>query len=649
MTAIIVLGPSGLATARRITAALPGATIHGLAARIADADCSFTQAAPHLRDLFDAGEAIVGICAAGILIRALAPLLANKRADPPVVAVAEDGSVAVPLLGGHCGANDLARRIAAALGGVAAITTAGDLRLGLALDDPPPGWRLAEGSAVKEVTAALLAGEPVALEVDAAAADCGWLAGARFGATGERRVCVTDRAVPATAGSVVLHPATLALGIGSERGADAGEAIALARRCLEEAGLAARSVACIVSIALKAAEPAIHALAEDLGVPARFLQAEALLAETDRLTSRPEVVFRETGCYGVAEGAALAAVGSAGRLVVAKTRSRRATCAIARSPCILDSAEIGRARGRLAIIGIGSGDAAGRTIEAETALREAKDLVGYGLYLDLLGRLVEGKILHRSVLGAETERARLALDLAASGRSVALVSSGDAGIYAMASLVFELIERERNADWERIEIVGVPGVSAMQSAAARFGAPLGHDFCAISLSDLLTPWPVIERRLSAAAEGDFVVALYNPVSRRRRSQLARARDILLGHRPAQTPVAIARNLGRGGEETRLTTLGALDPGEVDMLSIVLVGSTATRRVERPDGGAWLYTPRGYAAKVERATAPGDVPPPQPSPALRRGREKTRVTTPSPTNVGEGRGGGSPSLSGRKRS
>jgi cobalt-precorrin 5A hydrolase/precorrin-3B C17-methyltransferase len=167
----------------------------------------------------------------------------------------------------------------------------------------------------------------------------------------------------------------------------------------------------------------------------------------------------------------------------------------------------------------------------------------------------------------------------------------------MATLVFELIERGRRADWARVEVTGLPGVSAMQVAAARAGAPLGHDFCAISLSDLLTPWPVIERRLQAAAAGDFVVALYNPVSQRRRSQLAAARRILLAARPAETPVVLGRNLGRAGESLRVTSLGALDPEEVDMLTVVLIGASTTRAVARPDGGSWVYTPRGYGAKA----------------------------------------------------
>jgi cobalt-precorrin 5A hydrolase/precorrin-3B C17-methyltransferase len=302
-------------------------------------------------------------------------------------------------------------------------------------------------------------------------------------------------------------------------------------------------------------------------------------------------VFRATGCWGVAEGAALAAVGPAGSLVVSKQRSRRATCAIARAPGPIDASAIGFPRGRLAIVGIGPGDPAWRTPEADRLLAGSSDLVGYSLYLDLLGAAASGKTRHESPIGAETERVRLALDLAAAGRQVALVSSGDAGIYGLAALAFELLDRERRRDWHAAEIVVAPGVSAMQAAAARLGAPLGHDFCAISLSDLMTPWAVIRDRLAAAAQADFVVALYNPRSARRAGLLGEAAAILLGYRPPETPVAIARNLGRAGETVSIVALGELAAAAVDMLSLVIVGNRQTRRVAGDP--ARLYTPRGY--------------------------------------------------------
>src|SRR6266404_5094077 len=597
--AIVVLGPAGAALGRRLRTALPGARLHGPRAHRGDWpddwpddwDEIYDRASLHIARLFEAGQPIIGLCASGILIRSVAPLLAAKRQEPPVVAVAEDGSVVVPLIGGHRGANAVARAVAELTGGTAAITTAGDLRLGLALDEPPPGWRIANPEKVKSVATALLRGDPASLIEEVAGAE--WLrAGTiRWTEGGKERVVVTDHEVGPDADVLVFHPPILALGIGCERGYAAEEIAELARSALAEAGLARGAVAAIVSIELKLGEPGIHALAAELGVPARFFAVPDLLAETPRLSERSEAVFRATGCWGVAEGAALTAVGRDGVLVVPKRKSERATCAIARAPEPIAANAIGRSRGRLAIIGIGPGDPAWRTPEASAALARASDVVGYGLYLDLLGRAIDGKKRHASAIGEEEARVRLALDLAAEGRSVALVSSGDSGIYGLAPLVFELLDRAPKPEWRSVELLVCPGLSALQAAAARAGAPLGHDFCAISLSDLLTPSDTIRARLEAAAAADFVIALYNPRSARRQARLAEAADILLHHRPPQTPVFIARNLGRGGEEQHIVALSELAGADIDMLTLVLVGSSRTRRI---DGNPpYLYTPRGY--------------------------------------------------------
>jgi cobalt-precorrin 5A hydrolase/precorrin-3B C17-methyltransferase len=559
--AIVVLGPGGAALGRRVRDLLPDAQLHGPLSAPGDWDEAYDRVIPHIAELFAAGRPIIGLCASGILIRAVAPLIDDKRVEPPVVALAEDGSVAVPLLGGHHGANAIARALAEAFGGVAAITTAGDLRLGITLDEPPPGWQIANPERVKPVAAALLAGRSVALIEEAPGG--GWLraGSAEWAESAELKVIVTDRAVPDDTHALVFHPPVLALGIGCERGCSAEEIAGLAHDTLAEAGLAAGAVAAIVSIELKAGEPGIHALAQSLGVPARFFSAERLLAETDRLTVRSEAAYRATGCWGVAEGAALAATGPEGTLVLTRRQSRRATCALARAPRPIDPTAIGRPRGKLAVIGIGPGDPAWRTPEANTLIAASEDIV------------------------------RLALDLAASGRSVALVSSGDAGIYGLAALAFETLDRADRRDWSAVEIVVAPGISAMQAAAARVGAPLGHDFCAISLSDLLTPWEAIRARLEAAASADFVIALYNPRSARRTTQLAEAAAMLLAQRSPETPVVIARNLARPGESHRIVRLGELAEADVDMLSLVLVGNSQTRVI--PGDPPRLYTPRGY--------------------------------------------------------
>jgi cobalt-precorrin 5A hydrolase/precorrin-3B C17-methyltransferase len=597
-TAIVMLGPSGLEVAKRVAATIPDADLYGPSQRMSAEPglIPYRNCASTLRDLFAGGRPIVALCSSGIVIRILAPLLADKQSEAPVIAVAEGGSAVVPLLGGHHGANRLARRIAAALGCPAAITTAGDARFQLALDDPPTGWRVLNPETAKPIVSALLEGCDVGLTVEAG--EPAWLTagGASFADRGELEVRVTERADPGSATRLVIHPKVLALGVGCERGAEPDETIALVTRTLARHDLAPGAIACVVSLDLKAAEPAIHALAAQLGAPARFFPARRLEAETPRLANPSAEVFALTGCHGVAEGAALAAVGPEGELVVAKTKSARATCAIARASAPLDPDRVGRPQGRLAIVGLGPGSADWRSPEASALLDDAEDWVGYAGYLDLITSPPWRRVRrHGFALGEEEARVRRALDLAAGGRRVALISSGDPGIYAMAALAFELLERGEEPAWQRVAVLVSPGISALQAAAARAGAPLGHDFCAISLSDLLTPWDEIERRLHAAAAGDFVTVLYNPASGRRRQGLARALEILRPARPTATPLVHARNLGRPGESLAVAPLAEFDPSAVDMLSLLIVGSSRTRRFATPDGRSVVYTPRGYHA------------------------------------------------------
>lgn len=584
----------GLELAQRIAALLPGSEIQARRGRVpADVGVMlFDETITALRAGFAEGRPLIALCAAGIIIRALAPVLGDKTAEPPVLAVSEDGKSVIPLLGGHRGANDLARKLAEELEAYAAVTTAGDLVLGLALDDPPPGWRIQALAGVKPVAAALISGGKVKLIGDAP-----WLASLPRDDKAALSITVSHRLD--AAGDLIYRAPRIVLGVGTERGASGAALIAHAEMVLAQNGLAKEAVALVASIDVKADEVAVHELARHLGVPARFFSAERLNQEVDRLANPSDVVLREVGCPGVSEGSALAAVGRAGELLVPKIKGKGVTCAVALSPVDLDPSQIGSARGKLFIVGIGPGDAGSRTADVSAALRAVDEAVGYGLYLDLVADLIAGKPRHATDLGAETARARRALNLAAEGKSIALVCSGDAGIYALATLVFELIDREKLPEWRRLEITVLPGVSAMQTAAARLGAPLGHDFCAISLSDLLTPWPVIEKRLRAAAAGDFVIAFYNPRSDRRGWQLGKALEILREARPPATPVALARNLGRPGEQVTVTDIASIQPEQVDMLTLVIVGGADSRRLDLIDG-ARIWTPRGYAAKEENA-------------------------------------------------
>lgn len=590
---VVVISKSGFETGRRVASCL-GAKLHGRMGRVVGADAEFENALDHVRDLFAAGVPVVGVCAAGILVRAVASLLSDKTVEPPVVAVAEDGSVVVPLLGGHRGANRLAAKLSQELGGVAAVTTAGDLALGVALDAPPAGWRLRNPEAAKSVMAAVLGGAGIAVE-----GDLPFEIEPRVGAG--VKLVASDRDTPVEAMSLVYAPQRFALGLGCARGCAPDEMAALVGQVLETAGIAAEAVAAVGSLDLKADEPAMHGVAADLGVPFRVFTAAELEAEAGRLATPSEVVFAEVGCHGVSEGAALALGGSGAELVVAKQKTANATAALVRVDAPIVGLT-GRGRGKVSLIGIGPGQADWRTPEASKLVAEADELVGYGLYIDLLGPLAAGKARVDYPLGGEEARCRYALEAAGEGKSVALICSGDAGIYAMGALVFELLDRGPDEMGvsdaaRRVEVVSAPGVSALQAAAARAGAPLGHDFCAISLSDLLTPREDILRRLKAAAEGDFVIAFYNPVSKTRRTLLAQARDILLQHRPAETPVLLASSLGRPEEELRYRRLDALEVDEVDMLTVVLVGSSNSRLAALGDG-ARMYTPRGYARRID---------------------------------------------------
>ncbi|MCF1446378.1 precorrin-3B C(17)-methyltransferase [Agrobacterium vitis] len=595
--AIVTLMPTALALARRIAEAV-GGEVHAAACRVDGADQSFNDVKSHVRALFSAGRPILAVMASGALIRLLAPLLTDKQSEPPVLCVSEDGASVVPLLGGHHGANEMARAVAVALNAHAAITTAGDLRFGVALDAPPEGYALANPEQAKTVMAELVAGAGVRLVGDA-----DWLSASRLAFHDEGKVTLTVTDQRRTAGplELVYHPKTLVLGMGCERHASIEEAIALAQQALDISGLAAQSLAAVASIDVKADEAAIHAVAKYFGVPARFFSAERLEQERPRLQNPSDVVFAEVGCHGVAEGAALAVAGSEGVLVLPKIKSKGVTAALGRSAQPIKETSLGRARGTLFVVGIGPGSEGWRSPEVSRMVAASSDLVGYSLYLDLLGSLAEGKTRHDFDLGKEEARVVHAMELAGEGKTVALVCSGDAGIYAMATLVFELLDKGGiSAGAQRIEVQVSPGISALQAAAARIGAPLGHDFCTISLSDLLTPWEHIQRRVKAAGEGDFVIAFYNPVSMKRRTQLAYARDQLLTYRPADTPVILATNLGRPGEMVRIVPLAGLNVDDVDMLTVVIVGSSESRTVKTGDGKTWVYTPRGYSGKADTA-------------------------------------------------
>ncbi|WP_153814699.1 precorrin-3B C(17)-methyltransferase [Streptomyces sp. SUK 48] len=517
-----------------------------------------------VRSAFAECEQLVCFLATGATVRLLAPLLAGKAADPGVVCVDEGGRFAVSLLGGHGGgANELAREVGGLLGAEPVVTTATDA-VGLAGLDT---LGLPCEGAVAAVSRALLDGEPVALDAESA-----WpLPPLPVSPRGEYTIRLTDRDVEPGPREVLLRPPSLVVGVGASRGAPVDEVLALIESTLREAGLSPRSVAELATVDAKSEEPGILGAAERLGVPVVTYSAEELAAvEVPNPSAAP---LAAVGTPSVAEAAALL---GGGELLVPKRKSdavpAMATCAVVRRA----------GRGRLAVVGLGPGARDLLTPRATAELRRASVLVGLDQYVDQIRDLLRpGTRVLESGLGAEEERARTAVAEARRGHAVALIGSGDAGVYAMASPALA----EASDD---IDVIGVPGVTAALAAAAILGAPLGHDHVSISLSDLHTPWEVIERRVRAAAEADLVVTFYNPRSRGRDWQLPKALGILAEHRAPTTPVGVVRNASRPDGSSRVTTLAGLDPASVDMMTVVTVGNTATRTV-----AGRMVTPRGY--------------------------------------------------------
>ncbi len=539
-----------------------GGTIYGPSS-FNGVDEVYEKATTAIGFAFQSGQPIIGICASAILIRAIAPFLKNKLTEAPVVAVAEDGSSVVPLLGGHHGANKLAIEIAAAVEGHAAITTASDVIFGTAYDECASGLVLGNPEDVKAATAARLRGEEVF----------------RHNTIHDRKG--DDR-------NIIYHPQVLAVGIGCERGTSEDEVQELIKSTFAAHDLSTRSIAIYASIDLKEDEAALSSLFD-----VTYFSAEELKSQSERIATPSDYVAEVVGTPSVAEAAALAAAGDEATLIVPKTKSKRATIAIAEAPePILERR--GRRRGKVSVVGIGPGTRTMRSPQVTFELAMATDWVGYDLYLDLAKDIKTSQIEHRFPLGGEEARCRHAIELAKQGKYVALVCSGDAGIYAMAALVYELIDREPC----RVAVEVHPGISAFQMASAKAGAMIGHDFCCISLSDLLTPWDTIVQRVKAAAEGDFVISFYNPRSLKRVDQIVKAFEILKPHRSPDTPVVLATNLGRPEENVRVVTFASFNPEDVDMLTLVMVGSSQSRSFKRGDGQTYAYTPRGYAKKMD---------------------------------------------------
>ncbi|MFJ3467306.1 precorrin-3B C(17)-methyltransferase [Pseudomonas sp. NPDC090201] len=558
--AIVILGKGALATARRIQQIYPQALIHGLAERVEGADRSYADFGATLRQLYQQDTPIIALCAAGIVIRTLAPVLLEKGAEPPVLAVAEDGSAVVPLLGGLGGVNVMAREIGAGLDTAPAITTSGELRFGTCLLNPPAGYALGDLELGKRFVSDLLSGESVRIEGAAP-----WLAQAQLPESDQAQLAIhvgyAER--EPSAHELLIYPRNVLVAVDGTL-----ENLAqVVRATLHDSRIAVQALACLLASEQHMADPALRAAAEDLGVPVRFTAAAS--ASEMAQQALPQLLLPITPVEGIA-------------------------IAVAQQP--LDIERIGRPRGRLAVIGLGPGATEFMIPAVKAELARANDVLGYETYVRMAGPFRPDQVLHCTDNREEMQRARHAFELAAQGRSVVVVSSGDPGVFAMAAAVLEALHESDNPQWHTVDLEILPGVSASLATAAQAGAPLGHDFCVMSLSDNLKPWDIIEKRLDLACQADLALAFYNPISRSRPWQLGRALEIVRQHRSPETPVTLGRDIGRPGQTLRVVTLGELTPEMVDMRTMVLVGSSLTCVFPRANGTAWVYTPRWYGVK-----------------------------------------------------
>ncbi|MBW4539090.1 MAG: precorrin-3B C(17)-methyltransferase [Myxacorys chilensis ATA2-1-KO14] len=591
----------------------------------------------HLAQLWDQQKSLVFCLTTGAVVRLIAPLLQNKETDPAVVVVDEAGKFVISLCGGHQGGADRLTQLIALQIGATPVLTGASNRLGLPGIDVlgvPYGWTKGEGDWTG-VSAAIARQDPV--QVIQETGSTLWRSHLpkhhsfqfgfpEFTATVQEEVLeptarvwisAIQRRFAPDSGKVQWHPRVLWVGIGCERGTSKaliGQAI---REVFAAHHLAEGAIAGIATIDLKADEVGLldfcrdwlRQAPKDCALPLKCFSAEDL--RKVNVPTPSDVVEAEVGTPSVAEAAALLAANllaadfvtdRAGAklldtnpssdphppLLIPKQIVRQAgqpgavTIAVAQSP-----QEYTGRTGKLWLVGIGPGELAQITPAAQSAIAHADVVIGYSLYVDLVAPILRpGQIVEALPITQERQRAERAIQLANWGLTVAVISSGDCGIYGMAGLVLEEL---RAQEWTGTPDVQVfPGITALQATAARVGAPLMHDFCAISLSDLLTPWEVIEKRLTAAAQADFVTALYNPKSQTRTGQIAIAQQIFLQHRDRATPVALVRSAYRPDEEIRFTTLEKLLDEPIDMLTTVLIGNQSTQMYcDR------MITPRGY--------------------------------------------------------
>lgn len=570
-------------------------------------------------------ENLIFVMATGIVVRTIAPLIKDKKTDPAVVVMDEKGKNAISLLSGHLGgANENAEKIAGFLSGRAVITTATDVNRvpsidlwardnNLVMDNwellPHISTRLLDNGTLRVYSEIAISLPDIFLKVD----------NPRFAdmlITNKIKIPRPHPSLPEgkhfdysdrhLKGQLYMRPQNIVVGFGCNSGTTEKEIEGAIRGILEKHNLAFSSIHSIATIDKKGSEPGLMAFANRYNLKINTFSSAKLNSITG--IARSEAAYKATGANAVSEPAAILASG-ADSLLVKKIKSGNVTVAIAllrSSPHVPCPPSF---RGKIYIVGTGPGSIKHITQHAREAIKKSDVIVGYGAYLDLIEELIKDKETVSTVMTQEVERCRKAVELASAGKTVSIISGGDPGVYAMAGLVLEVLKNRdvlcemgeglNNKDSSRVThnaplpIEVIPGVSALNACAARLGAPLMHDFASISLSDRLTPWELIEKRLEAAAIADFVIVLYNPKSRGRTEHIHKAQEIVLKHRSPETPVGIVKSATRENEKIVISDLRNMLSHEIDMQTTLIIGNSKTFI-----WNSWMITPRGYEKKFK---------------------------------------------------
>jgi cobalt-precorrin 5A hydrolase/precorrin-3B C17-methyltransferase len=568
--AIFYLNNKGLKLANEIFQFFPHAKV-----------CKFSF--DEVKRSWEDSSALLFIMATGIVVRTIAPLIKNKKEDPAVLVIDEEGKHVIPLLGGHqARANELATTLATLINAIPVITTSSDINNLPALDLWIERCQLfiQNPSILPKIMSKFIENRKIQIYINSDLIRVPIFPD-HFQIVKEVEIAdiiITNKKLELNEEQLILIPRNLVVGLGFHDWVTGNEIEEAVKKVFTDEGLYFEALKGVATLEKKANNEALQEFSLKYGLRV-FSYTPQELQEVKGLSFSP-IVERAIGVSSVCEQSAILA--SQGRLIVPKRVFKDITIAVAEAPY--------HVKGKVYVVGIGPGSLFYITPKAIKAIREAEVIIGYKTYINQIESLIKDKMVFAYGMTEEVRRAKTAIEYALKGMIVSVVSGGDPGVYGMAGLIFEILA-QNNLE---VEVEVIPGISAFNAASSKVGAPIMNDFACISLSDRLTPWDEIEKRLEYAAKSDFVIILYNPKSSKRTENLTKAKEIILKYRDNNTPVAIVKNATREGEEVILTTLKEMDSYPVDMNSTIIIGNSQSYIYKN-----FFITPRGYRRKYEK--------------------------------------------------